>query len=51
MKPTRILILIIALTLIAVSWWQVVAAPRGLTVRHLSRDGVPMLYLAPAGAR
>ena len=50
MKPTRILILIIALTLIAVSWWQVAAAPRGLTVRHLSRDGVPMLYLAPAGA-
>ena len=22
----------------------------GLTVRHLSRDGVPMLYLAPVGA-
>ena len=50
MKPTRILILIIALTLIAVSWWQVAAAPRGLVVRQLSRDGVPMLYLAPAGA-
>ena len=50
MKPTRILILIIALILIAVSWWQVAAAPRGLTVRQLSRDGVPMLYLAPAGA-
>ena len=29
MKPTRILILIIALTLIAVSWWQVAAAPVG----------------------
>jgi len=51
MKPTRILILIIALTLIAVSWWQVAAAPRGLIVRQLSRDGVPMLYLAPAGAQ
>ena len=50
MKPTRILILIIALTLIAVSWWQVAAAQRGLVVRQLSRDGVPMLYMAPAGA-
>jgi pimeloyl-ACP methyl ester carboxylesterase len=50
MKPTRIVILIIALLLIAVSWWQVAAAPRGLVVRQLSRDGVPMLYLAPAGA-
>ena len=50
MKPTRILILIIALILIAVSWWQVATAPRGLVVRQLNRDGVPMLYLAPAGA-
>jgi dienelactone hydrolase len=50
MKPTRILILIIALFLIAASWWQVAAAPHGLTVRRLNRDGVPMLYLAPAGA-
>ncbi len=50
MKPTRILILILALLLIAVSWWQVAAAPRGLTVRQLGRDGAPMLYLAPAGA-
>ena len=50
MKPTRILILIIALILIVLSWWQVAAAPRGLIVRQLSRDGVPMLYLAPAGA-
>ena len=51
MKPTRILLLILALILIAVSWWQVAAVPRGLTVRQLSRDGVPMLYLAPTGAR
>jgi dienelactone hydrolase len=51
MKPTRVLLLIIALTLIAVSWWQVATAPRGLVVRQLSRDGIPMLYLAPAGAQ
>jgi dienelactone hydrolase len=51
MKPTRIVILIIALLLIAVSWWQVATAPRGLVVCQLSRDGTPMLYLAPAGAR
>ena len=50
MKSTRIAILIIALLLIAVSWWQVAAAPQGLVVRHLTRDGVPMLYLAPTGA-
>ena len=50
MKPTRPLILIIALILIVLSWWQVTAAPHGLIVRQLSRDGVPMLYLAPAGA-
>ena len=50
MKPTRIVTLIIALILIAVSWSQVVAASRGLVVRRLSREGIPMLYLAPAGA-
>ena len=51
MKPARLVILIIALVLIAVSWWQVATAPRGLIVRRLDRDGVPMLYLAPAGAQ
>jgi len=50
MKPTRILILIMALIFIVLAWWQVTAAPHGLIVRQLSRDGVPMLYLAPAGA-
>ena len=51
MKPVRLLILIVAIALIAVSWWQVATAPRGLTVRRLTRDGVPMLYMAPAGAQ
>ncbi len=51
MKPARLLILIIAIILIVVSWWQVATAPHGLTVRRLERDGVPMLYLAPAGAQ
>lgn len=51
MKPARLFILIIAVMLIAVSWWQVATAPRGLAVHHLNRDGIPMLYLAPAGAQ
>ena len=51
MKPIRILILIVALVLIAGFWWQVAAAPRGLTVRRLTQDGVPMLFLAPTGAQ
>ncbi len=51
MKPTRLLILIVAIALIAVSWWQVAAAPRGLTVRRLTQDGVPMLYMAPIGTQ
>jgi len=51
MKPARLFILIIAFILIVVSWWQVATAPRGLIVRRLARDGVPLLYLAPADAQ
>lgn len=41
------LLLFMALLLIALSWWGVVAARTGLIIRRLERNGVPMLYVAP----
>lgn len=41
------LLLFMALLLIALSWWGVVAARTGLIIRGLERNGVPMLYVAP----
>ena len=51
MKRSRVVLLAVAIVLIVLSWSQVLAAPRGLTVRHFTRNGIPMLYLAPAGAK
>lgn len=39
-----------AVILIALSWWMVGASRRGLVVRELTSNGIPMLYVAPAGA-
>lgn len=47
MTRQRSFILLMALLLIALSWWGVVAARTGLIVRSLAREGVPMLYVAP----
>ncbi len=47
----RRLTLLALLILVAASWWQVLAAREGLTVRELSRDGTPLTYIAPQGAR
>jgi pimeloyl-ACP methyl ester carboxylesterase len=47
MNRKRILALIIALLIIAVSWWNVMAAQTSLTIRHIQRAGVPLLYMAP----
>ena len=47
----RRLALLALLILIATSWWQTLAAREGLTTRELSRDGTPLTYLAPQGAR
>lgn len=47
MNRKRILALIISLILIAASWWNVMAAQSSLTIRHIQRAGVPLLYMAP----
>jgi pimeloyl-ACP methyl ester carboxylesterase len=47
MTGKRLFTLIFALILIAVSWWNVRAAQTSLTIRHIQRAGVPLLYMAP----
>ncbi len=47
MTRQRLFVLLIALLLIALSWWGVVAARTGLVVRSRFADGVPLLYVAP----
>lgn len=47
MNRQRLFLLLVALLLIALSWWGVVAARTGIVVRQFERSGVPMLYLAP----
>ncbi len=49
MTRQRLFLLLMALLLIALSWWGVIAARTGLVMRHLERDQVPMLYVAPQG--
>ena len=51
MNRNRLVLLAAAVILIVASWWQVLAARGGFTVRHITRDGVPMVYLAPAVAQ
>lgn len=48
MSRQRLFLLVIALLLIVLSWWQIAAARTGLAVQSFSRDGIPMLYVAPA---
>ena len=50
MNRRRLVLVLVALLLIALAWQQVRTAQAGLVVRSLSRDGAPMLYVAPAGA-
>lgn len=47
MNRQRLLMLFVALLLILLSWWGVVAAKTGLVVRSLQRNEVPLLYVAP----
>ncbi|MBD2772404.1 hypothetical protein [Iningainema tapete] len=47
MTRARLLLIIAALVIIALSWWGVVAAQTGLVLRNLEREGVPMVYVAP----
>jgi pimeloyl-ACP methyl ester carboxylesterase len=44
----RLFLLVIAILSIVLSWWQIAAARTGLVVQSLSRDGIPILYVAPA---
>ena len=50
MNTRRWWLLLAALALIVFAWVQVGTPRRGLVVRSLTRDGVPMLFLAPAAA-
>lgn len=47
MNRPRLFLLLMALLLVALSWYGVVVARAGLVVRSLEQDGVPMLYVAP----
>lgn len=47
MTRQRLFLLLMALLLVAFSWWSVVAARTGLVVRELERNAIPMLYFAP----
>ena len=46
----RLLLLVIGLGLIGLAWWQVGRVRQGLVVRSLSQDGIPLRFIAPAGA-
>lgn len=46
----QLILLIIAVLLVALSWWRVLEARSGLVTQSLERDGVPMLFMAPAAA-
>ena len=48
MTRQRLFLLVIASLLIVLSWWQIATARTGLVVQSLSRNGIPMLYVAPA---
>jgi len=45
MNRPRLFLLLMALLLVALSWYGVVVARAGLVVRSLEQDGLPMLYL------
>ena len=47
MSPRRLVLLGLALVLILMSWGGIAAARRGLSIRSLEQDGVPMVLVAP----
>jgi pimeloyl-ACP methyl ester carboxylesterase len=44
-------LLLVAIGLILSSWWGIAIARSGLEIRSLQREGIPLLYVAPQGAR
>lgn len=51
MSRNRIGAILFAGILILLSWWNIVAAQAGLSVRWLEQDGLPMVYLVPKSAQ
>jgi dienelactone hydrolase len=47
----RLGLLLLAILLIVSSWLGIAVARSGIDVRSFQRDGIPLLYLAPQGAR
>ncbi|MBD1851492.1 alpha/beta fold hydrolase [Leptolyngbya sp. ST-U4] len=50
MKRFQLGLLIGAIALIVLSWWNIVAARSGLVVRTLEQENIPLIYVAPAQA-
>jgi dienelactone hydrolase len=50
-KRLRLGLAIIALVLIAFSWWGVLRVQTSLVIRHMERQQVPLLYIAPQNAQ
>ncbi|PPS43194.1 alpha/beta fold hydrolase [Chroococcidiopsis sp. TS-821] len=51
MKRLRQWLLILSILLISLSWWGIIAARSGLTLRAMESDRIPLLYLAPQQAQ
>ncbi|HEY9656337.1 MAG TPA: alpha/beta fold hydrolase, partial [Crinalium sp.] len=51
MNVGRLGLLILAILLVVSSWLGIAVARSGLEVRSLQREGLPLLYLAPQGAK
>lgn len=50
LSPLRLAAAVVCLLLIIIAWWQVLQAGAGLVTRSFTEDGVPLRYIAPAGA-
>ncbi|MCC5669836.1 alpha/beta hydrolase [Nostoc sp. CHAB 5784] len=51
MNNKRLLTLILALLVIAISWWRVMTVQASLTVKQMVCDGVPLLYIVSKNAK
>ncbi len=50
-KSLRLVLAVIALALIALSWWSVLRVQTSLVVRKMERQQIPLLYIAPKNAQ
>jgi len=51
MTRLRWVFFVAAIALMVIAWFQVLSARNGLVVRSLTRESVPLTYLAPKGAQ